>query len=57
MTPTNQGAGYINSYHLMNEVLGVAVSLTLSAVAELLHSFVTLLIRQRCVEINVLSAG
>lgn len=32
MTPTNQGAGYSHSYHLMNEVLGVGVSLTLSAV-------------------------
>lgn len=32
VTPTNQGAGYINSYHLMNEELGVGGSLTLSTV-------------------------
>lgn len=32
VTPTNQGAGYINSYHLMNEVLGVGGSLTPSTV-------------------------
>lgn len=32
VTPTNQGAGYINSYQLMNEVLGVGGSLTLSTV-------------------------
>lgn len=32
VTPTNQSAGYINSDHLMNEVLGVGGSLTLSAI-------------------------